>query len=267
MQWFYSKKNQPDHKRQTVNHSNRISTGFSLVELMIATTISLLILSAVLAFYSRSIRDVSQLNIRMQMTQQLAAMLQIMQDDVRRAGYWSTAHLAGSPAFQLIPNENTDPPFFLPLDVKINAARSCISYSYDKQPLSADTGSEDLHAFRLKNGQIQSLQQAKLAAFKADPCANAAGTWMSINDAEYLKITHLLFDYAALQCIDENGNFQSGNAADVACQGLMDQTGKRILARRKIKIRVEAESVSDDKLKLEMSRIVRINNDIVLEIP
>ncbi|HEY9199287.1 MAG TPA: prepilin-type N-terminal cleavage/methylation domain-containing protein, partial [Gammaproteobacteria bacterium] len=101
--------------------------GFSLTELMIGSTVGLIVIAGAVQLYLVNLRATTD-NLRLsRLNQELRASLDLLQNDLRRAGYWTFTPVLDSP---------TDNPF-QSADNRLrigNAAgeadASCVLYSY-----------------------------------------------------------------------------------------------------------------------------------------
>jgi len=178
----------------TDHHQQR---GVTLVELMIASVIALIALSAVLTVYSASARHSTGLLQQAHLHQQLHALMHLIGRDLKRAGYW---HF--DPRFRAA----SDNPFQNPTNqVRIqaytgNSPDSCILYAYDLDQdglvgvgVCADTDCADetdndnveQFAFRLHGARLQS----RYGGFDLD-CDS--GYWQTVNDPA-MEVTRLQF--------------------------------------------------------------------------
>jgi prepilin peptidase dependent protein B len=156
--------------------------GFSLIELLIAMTVSMVLLSGLVYIFTSFIRLNTDMVKMIRLNQDLRGIMSIMINDIRRAGYWSQARLAvGSN----IPNR------FSTVSV-ING--DCILYSYDEQKNNS-TGipeSDDYAGFKLDQSSIMIKTSAGNCLVKN--CNNCnAGFWWKLNDNNVVHITKLHF--------------------------------------------------------------------------
>jgi type IV pilus assembly protein PilW len=174
----------------------RRSAGLSLVELMVGIVVGLLVLWGMSSVYVNSARGGRTTNAANQLNQDLRAVMDIMANDLRRAGYWANA----APA---IPN-----PFMTATTWPVisGAGNGCIVYSYDATYAGSAPGAVnpgvDFFGFRLtENGTIQTLDQVNSATLSstATSCDNIA--WENLTDGRSIRITALTFDSAGSQCI------------------------------------------------------------------
>lgn len=106
----------------------RRSGGFSLIELMVALVVGLIVSGAVLAFTVSSVRANSEYVQAVRLTQELRAVGQFVDSELRRAGYDEAAlsYVANTTA-----TEFSD---FSPILVDSTAGANCVIYAYDRSP-------------------------------------------------------------------------------------------------------------------------------------
>jgi type IV pilus assembly protein PilW len=216
--------------------------------------------------------------------------MNIMVDDIRRAGYWG--------AFV----QGTDNPFTvrtgaLITDIYIlsfnGVSNACILYSYDATyqdhnhigtPIgdrTSDLGSEkgaDFFGFRLgTNGTLQ----MRHGGTTTNDCTD--GNWESITDENTLVIEALTFDTEESQCMNSTGvvdattgqrvpvdwRVTTPNTAIPACEDTTatdyqaPNDDDHLVELRQINILMRARHQNDASLRAELSESVKVRNDRV----
>jgi type IV pilus assembly protein PilW len=177
--------------------------GFTLIEMMVGITVGLIVLWGLSSVYLNSARGSRTTTAANQLNQDLRAVMDIMVNDIRRAGYWEGA-------------SNTANPFTTPTtDIQmtsISASHDCILYSYDATHAGGTgnvvdtfgtTGFSDFFGFRLSAaGVVQTLDPTiNLAATTvATPCATDAD-WQNLTDERAISVTALTFRTTGSKCI------------------------------------------------------------------
>lgn len=229
--------------------------GTTLVELMIATTISLMALASILTVYistaSHSTRQLQQAHLH----QQAQAIMQLISSDLKRSGYWEfdpALAFAGNNPFQSSAQK-----------IRVAAyprerARSCILYSYDLDrdglvgvgqcnnstcPAGFDQDNVEQHGFRLRSGRVQSRLGGR--SFN---CGN--GYWQSISDAD-IEITRLAFSLS--------NNCTNLEPPSTACTNSSDN-----LLQHAVEISLHARIASHPASTLVLKQLVRIRNNQLL---
>lgn len=172
----------------------RASAGFSLVELMVGIAVGLVVLVGLSSVYINTVIGGRTTTASNQLSQELRALMDIMVNDLRRAGH-SSAGVAGATNPFLVPTT-------VPVISNPAAKRDCILYSYDATFLGVTPGVpglEDRFGFRLDDkGVVQAVQPGTLAGTDT-PCANAA--WEPLTDEVSTEVMEMEFDTVGSECI------------------------------------------------------------------
>ncbi len=158
--------------------------GFSLIELLIAMTVNMVLLSGLVYIFTNFIRLNTDMVKMIRLNQDLRGIMSIMINDIRRAGYWSQAGLTVK---SNIPNH------FSTVNV-ING--DCILYSYDEQKNNSDgiPGADDYAGFKLDQSSI--MIKTSAGSCHGKPCNNCnGGNWWTLNDNNVVRITKLQFKH------------------------------------------------------------------------
>lgn len=145
----------------------RLSSGMSIIELMVGLAIGLFILAGASslfvnnAIYSRKILLESRIN------QDLRAAMDLITRDLRRGGYWANS-LAGTVAGGSLGTATTNP------YSAVSTQSSQINYAYtqDTENNALDIDTEQF-GFRLNSGTLQ---------------MNIGGTWQAVTNVEIMSI-------------------------------------------------------------------------------
>jgi prepilin-type N-terminal cleavage/methylation domain-containing protein len=233
-----------------------LQTGMTLVELMIASVISLIALSSVITVYSATAHHSSQQLQQAHLHQQLHGLLHLISNDLKRAGYWSF-----SPNL-LAPSAN---PFQNPANqVHVQSygeesPDSCILFAYDMDQdglvgvgrcddsgcaSQSDDDNVEQFGFRLRDARIQSR-------FGGTDFDCESGYWQTVNDPG-IEITQLRFDLRS-QCLNLMEN-------DRDCTPELAQ-----LIQGGIEIRLDGQLSNKPGTGIILSHWVRIRNDLLRE--
>lgn len=215
---------------------NKRQNGFSLVELMISITVGMLVLAGVVKIFSDSMGSNVDTLKTTRLNQELRAIMDIMSNDIRRAGYW-----AGAAAVVGANN-----PFST---ITINGTNDCILYSYDEDS-SADAAvpSTEQLGFRLNAGAIEMRSNAALCD---------AGGWQDLSDSNAITITALNFNNAATQCLNLS------NSTDSDCIATPALAGDTTVTVREIEITLTGQLSGDATVTRTLQQTVRIRNDAI----
>jgi prepilin-type N-terminal cleavage/methylation domain-containing protein len=222
----------------------KTNKGFSLIELMIAMVIGIFALTAILTLltnnlsYGKKSIDMLKLNQEMRLT------MDIMADDIRRAGYWNGTQT-------MVNNATLSNPYSYPnFPVTINTAKNCIVFSYDKDNSSDTPASDEKFGYALSNNAI-------VTGFPADTngCSNI-GAWNAISNPNMIKITELTFD-----------SIDPTNTTAGTTQHQFALSSGDLLCVREIRIRISAILTKDDKVKHSLEKTIRLRNDEIRRSP
>lgn len=227
--------------------------GFSLTELMIGSAIGLLVIAGAVQFYLLNLRATTD-NLRLsRLNQELRATLDLLQNDLRRAGYWSFMPGAESPADNPFQSEGNR--------LRLGHAPgeredTCILYSYDANAdgrvgvgaagspgLTTSTANLEQFGFRLRNGQVQMRNGG--SAFDC-----RSGSWQNVTDPD-TEITALHFTLT-----ETCSNLR---APDTACS-----SGDLALVQRRVSIVFGGRSRGDNAVSHQLTSTVAVANDLLL---
>lgn len=230
--------------------------GITLVELMVASAVSLIALAAVLTVYSATSRHTRLQLQTAHLHQQVRGILYLIGRDLRRAGYWHFDAAQQFPAENPFQNgENRLRSGALPDE----AADSCILLAYDLDadglvgvgqcrnghcpPLSDDDNVERF-GFRLRNRTVQSR-------YGGTDLECGSGYWQSLNDPE-IEITQLQFRLRT-HCI-------SLTQADTRCR---ESTPR--LVQHVASIAIGARIRNQPETEVSLVEWIAVRNDQLLE--
>lgn len=253
--------------------------GFTLVELLISVTIGLLITSATIFIYV-SVAQSSTITLKAsKLNQELAALLTVMTNDIRRAGY-SNDGLANittnifsatdDTALEVIDNMTDNN------QIAANSAAGgeCIVYAYDSND-DGNLDDTDIGGFRLNNGVVQMRQQGDVVsnANDHDNCNDADDTWLDMTDGSLVTITNLNFALDNSECLnasepdglDNDGDGDIDNAEEVDCYTEVPANGSGNLTveTRGVTISVTGNLVNDTAVTLTLNEDIRVRNDLI----
>lgn len=213
----------------------------TLVSLLIGTALSATVLSGIASAYLLTLQATTE-NIRAaRLNQELRAVLELMQRDIRRAGYWARP-VGADPA---------DNPFVaqyagIDNDLQAGAASgeapgSCLTYSYDLNdngligvcdacsglvaPLDADPfdrSNVEMMGFRLRAGAVQMRVRRANQADQSFDCVS--GAWEAITSAD-VRITALAFRITRHQVLATANSFGTPRQAEGAPPERPDHLG------------------------------------------
>jgi prepilin peptidase dependent protein B len=161
--------------------------GFTLVELMIALVINSLLMSGLIAIFVANLNHYNRVINTNRLNQQLESTLQIMANDIRRAGYWANAYT------DIGTHQNNNPFMASGIDVTVNGSNNCILFAYDHDsngtlPSINASNDDERYGYRLNGQAVQARPPG--AAYD---CNATASSWENVTDTNIVTITALTF--------------------------------------------------------------------------
>jgi prepilin peptidase dependent protein B len=226
--------------------------GVTLVELMIAGTIGLIAVSAVITIYQATATQTMRQLETAHLHSTAQGIMDLISADVRRAGYW---HMSPGKD-QLRNNPFQQPENRLQTGAKNGEqAESCLLFSYDldkdskvgvgKCPakgcaLQTDADNVEQFAFRLKNKAIQMRY-----AGKAFNCQQ--GFWQAVTDSS-MSVTQFSINLTSI-CLNLV-------TSTVSCDNKIDRQNVQ-----SADIFLTAHNVRNKDIKINLKRHIEIRND------
>jgi prepilin peptidase dependent protein B len=248
---------------------------------MIAVMLGMSVISSVLigylATYSGSISTLANSKL----SQEMATLMDVMVNDIRRAGYTNNSAVANAPAnnaFSLL--DVTALEVYDGIASNQAAATgsgTCIVYSYDADRnatvASPGPSPNELFGFRLTAaGVVQTRTLGNLA--NPDTCETANNTWVDLTDPDFMFVTALNFDLALSACVntrepnlfDDDGVGGADNATEADCYVApfpVPGSGDITVETRQVDITLTANLTNDAFVRMSITKSVRIRNDWV----
>jgi len=245
--------------------------GFTLIELMIAMMLGLIVIGGALSIYISTIKSSSEVVKSSRLNYDLDSAMQLMANDLRRAGYWGGA-IAGSDATS---NPFTQGDANIQVSQKTGEANnSCILYSYDGESESDNvTGTIDdgsvgnakgeYYGFRLNDGQIDIRYQAT----NANKTCNDP-SWEVLTDSNKVNVSVLTFSKINSQCLNVTaGTVYTGVGAplDMSCPLAatvgFSLVGDQLVETRQIDIILKGNVINDDTVKKALINTIKVRNN------
>lgn len=251
--------------------------GFTLIELMIGVVVGLLVVAAAMAMYITSLRASADALRVMKVNQEARTIIAMMVDEMRRAGYWSSATVGSTddgipinPFMSRAPADVTD--------IQVSANLQCVTFSYDATHQSVTPGTieaTDVFGFRRVGTAVQIPDHSQPTAATCN-----SGPWITLNDEAAVWITRLEFSTVGSKCINMSSNGQllwevtDVNAVTPACECDDDNIcedydasllsgGDVLIEMRQIEIRLDAAHVDDDRIVISLREQVKVRNNRV----
>lgn len=269
-----------------INSIKHRQSGVSLVELMISIALGLLLMLAATAMTASSMIMNADTLKSVKLNQDLDSVIQVMVNDIRRAGY--------SGGTSIFTNYSDD------LNI-VNS--SCILYAYDADDDGVLDDGEKF-GFKLVGSEINMRTTCTGANC---PSSCAAGTWVPLTEDKYVSITTLSFDSEHSKCLNvtdpdnvtspgNDNNFwvtNTGNAIDFPCSAVNNNNGHlttyvmdanevyqstgttfvapatndRLVEARQVNIEIEGALTNDATMQKTQKVAVTVRNNHIQTIP
>lgn len=157
-----------------------------MVEMLVSLVVNVIVLFALISIFSSNLSNMTSSTNIDALSQQLEVAMQIMADNIRRAGYWSNA------SSNLGAGSNNNPFMAAATDISVTGG-NCILFTYDSNstgslPSITSASDDDRYGYRLVN---QTLQTRPYGATFA--CNAAASNWENVTNPTIVQITALSF--------------------------------------------------------------------------
>jgi len=263
-------------------------SGMSLVELMISMALGIFVIGGVFTVYVAVSQSSAETLKQSRLNAEMSALMNIMANDIRRAGYWEIdANKDGSfsqvELDAYVPQNNPFSQFgTTALEILDQASDTsqlplgsadCILYTYDADRDGA-VDTDEGFGFRLNGSGIDMRQTGNTS----NDCA-ISGEWAGIVDTAFIEVTSLSFDLSGSKCINaaEPNEIDDGGTASTvdddfekncydtgtATTWAAPSTGDSTTEIREVLITLSAQLVDDPQVTLTMSQTVRVRNDLV----
>lgn len=161
--------------------------GLTLIEMLVALAVNMILLAALLAILASYINHYNRTSHSAMLDQQLQTAMQIMVNDIRRAGYWANASTDVNTAGNNNPFQASN------VDIAVNGSNNCILFAYDYDnngtlPSISSGADDERYGFRLISGTLQARPPG--ATFS---CTAATNNWENLTNSNVVTITALTF--------------------------------------------------------------------------
>ena len=227
----------------TINRAHRQS-GASLMEVLIAMSISLVVTAAMIAMMSNSLGTTARIIKMTKLTDDMRIAMQMMTRDVRRSSYNANSMFCyanddcGTDTSGLV----------LAGDITINDAETCFTFLTDRDH-DGDSTENEAGAFRHVVTDGVGVIEMWTGGNNPD-CDDAAGAagWVEITNPENMDIFAFTVDddLSYTQVILDNGT---------------DTLSQRI---RKLRMNMQGRLVLDNDIQRSVEDVINVRNDLVL---
>lgn len=258
--------------------SKAYQSGLTLIEVMLAVAVGSILMTSVLTFYITTVKSSGEMLESSKVNQELSALMNVMVNDIRRAGFWGNMAPADfgqpqtNPFAQL--NNTALEVHAANLQQGVQGSGDCIIYTYDADQ-DGVVDNADIRGFRLVNGVVQMRERGDTVANAVhDSCNNANDVWRDVTDGNLISVTGLTFDLADSACVNStepDGEEDGGDPAVIDddlesnCYTVVPAggSGDITVETRQVLITLSGVLLSDPAVVRTLSQDVRVRNDLV----
>jgi prepilin peptidase dependent protein B len=266
-----------------------LQRGFTLVEVMVGLAVGLLILLVVTTVYLNTLHLSGALLKSSRLNQEMGAILNIMANDIRRAGYWGTAIAnfntpqnnpftkvdsvtpANTTALRVYATDDNGSSYGDKTEAAalVNRVGSCIVYTYDVDHDGA-VDDDEKFGFRWHRTAGAELDMRMSTSGSANNCLGTG--WNAVTEVGTIEITDLTFSLAGSTCINssEPDSEEDGGDAGIIddfpeynCYTVAPDVGNRTLENIAVTITLKARLVDAPEVTATMSQSVQVRNYII----
>jgi type II secretory pathway component PulJ len=227
-------------------HSRNRQAGASLMEIMVAMSISLVVTASMIALMANSLSTTTRIVKMTKLADDLRVAMQMMTRDVRRSSY-------NAQAMQCYGNEDcaTDGSVTLAGDIEIIGG-SCFWFEMDRE-FNGDSTDDSAGGFRRRSGVVDGEAVGWLemytGATQPNEACDGAEDWVAITDPTYINIISFTVDdglsYTEVVLQDIHGNVVSQKV-------------------RKIRMNLQGQLVMDPTIVRRMEDVISVRNNVIL---
>lgn len=249
--------------------------GFTLTELMISTVLSLSVIATVLIGYVATSTSAISTLAESKLNHELASLMSLMINDIRRAGYWGALAALDDPTVNPFNIVNQTALTVFDSSEANNMAGTtgngtCVTYTYDMNS-NGTLEAKELTGFRLRSGVVQMRTSGTAGP---SSCASPFDVWEDLTDFAQINVTTLNFDFAESVCLntrepddlDNDGNGVIDNIEEIDCYRTplpATGSGDVTVETRELRVTVGGTLVDDAFVRLMQSQIVRVRNELI----
>ncbi len=268
----------------------RKEAGFTVVELMIGLLIGLLVLGGIFSVYISTLKSSGSTLKSSKLNQEMATIMTIMADDIRRAGYSGAGpevsvldnpfSKAGETALEVHSLSGTYS------NAGVQGSGSCIVYAYDlnKDGALSIANPAEVFGFRWDGpGSAIKMRTGVSAAANINDCNADSANWFEMTDNNFITISGLTFALTNSSCVNitEPNRMVEGTGAtpDTAlaagatenfnerdCYNFPNfspDTGEMTVEIREVIITLEGALADDPDVTLTMTQSVEVRNNLI----
>lgn len=224
----------------------RRQAGFSLMEAVVAMSISLVVTASMVALMANSLGATARIVNMTKLSDDLRSTMQMLTRDVRRASYNANAVLCYG-------NEDcyTDGSVTLAGDVSISDDEDCFTFQLDRGH-NGNSTDDDAGGFRrVVAGEVGVLEMwTGTAPPDVDDCQDGDDSWVRVTNPDSMNIT-------AFNVNDDELSYTQVIFDD----GAGNTISQRV---RKVRFQIDAELVNDDGISRHIEDVISVRNDLLL---
>jgi len=227
---------------------NRRQTGASLMEVMIAMSLSLVVTASMIALMASSLSSTARIIQMTKLSDDLRVALQMMSRDVRRSSYNANSMYCYANTNCADDGIVTAAGDITLVDLDSDTVNDCFTFLMDRD-YDGDSTEDNAGGFRRVTSSGVGVIEMWTGDSSAD-CTDAAGAagWVQITDPESMNISAF--------SVDDNLSYTQ-NILD-------DGTSTVTMKIRKVRMSLEGNLVMDSTITREMADIIAVRNDLLL---
>jgi type II secretory pathway pseudopilin PulG len=224
--------------------NNSKQTGATLMEVLVAMSISLVVTAAMIAMMANSLGTTARIVKMTKLTDDMRVALQMMSRDVRRSSYNANSMFCYS-------NEDcaTDGAITAAADITINGDNTCFTFLMDRD-YDGDSTEDDAGGFRrVTTGGVGVIEM--WAGDAAPDCSSTAGAagWVQITNPENMDI----FAFS----VDDILSYTQVIKDDGVNPTISQKT-------RKVRMDMQGRLVLDNTITRHMDDVIAVRNELLL---
>ena len=222
---------------------NSKQTGATLMEVLVAMSISLVVTAAMIAMMANSLGTTARIIKMTKLSDDMRVALQMMSRDVRRSSYNANSMLCYS-------NEdcNTDGAITAAADITIDGG-TCFTFLMDRDH-DGDSTENDAGGFRRVTASGVGVIEMWTGDASPD-CTSAAGAagWVQITNPENMDI----FAFSVDDILSYTQEIKNDGAGNIVSQ-----------RTRKVRMDMQGRLVLDNTITRHMEDVIAVRNDLLL---
>jgi type II secretory pathway component PulJ len=217
--------------------------GMSLMEVLIATSISLVVTASMVVLMANSLGATARIIKMTKLSDDLRIAMQMMSRDVRRSSY-------NSNSMYCYANEDcgTDGAAILAGDITINADNDCFTFRTDRDH-DGDSSENEAGGFRLvPSGDVGVIEMWTGDASPDCDAAAGSSNWAQITNPDNINISAF--------SVDDDLSYTV-----VIFDDGIDTLSQRV---RKVRMSMEGRLVVDGSIMRQIEDVIAVRNDLLL---